>query len=430
MTGLVISLLIMLGLLFGGVWIAVSLGIGGLVGLISSMGLNRALLFSAVQAWDANTGFIITAFPLFVFMGELLFESGFATSVYESARKLIRGVPGGLVQTNIVTCTLFAACSGGSAACAATLGKLSYEELEKRGYEKKIVLGSITSGASLGILIPPSTPMIIYGFLASQSVGQLFLAGVVPGILMMVIFMSFVGIRALINPTQFVNDPRISWKERLSSLKGLWQVIVLITVVLGGIYGGIATPTEVAAFAAFLGIIFCAFARRLNFNVLKTATLSTMQIASVIMFVVISAKVAAQVLIFNNIPQTMAKALMALDLGPTGVMVILILVYVILGCFLDGLAMMVLTLPFILPIISALGFSGIWFGVILVILIEIGMLTPPFGMNLFIVQGVTKEPLGMIIKGSLPFLLAQCFMIILLLVFPDIALWLPQQMFK
>jgi len=413
-------------LLAAGVWVGIGLGLSGLVGLTEVLGLDRALDIVGKIVWEQNTNFVLLAIPMFIFMGELLFQSGIMSRVYLRAATLVTGLPGGLLQANIFACTIFAACSGSSVASAATIGSVGYPEISTRGYDKPIALGSIAAGGTLGILIPPSIIFIIYGSLSDVSVGKLFLAGLFPGLGLACLFSLYIAIRCLAHPGLAPRVDRGSMVERLRALAGLWEMAVLVFVVLGGIYAGIASPTEVAALGASLALVFAMLSGRFSLLLVWRAGLAAVRQTSMILFIIFTAKILSMTLIYFRVPAAVVAWVDTHELTFAHIFLAVAVIYLVLGMFIEGIAMMVLTIPFIVPVMAVADMDPVWMGVVICILIEIGLLTPPVGLNLFVLQGVTKEPIHDVIVGTLPFLVLQFLMVGMLYYWPDIALFLPR----
>jgi len=423
---ILVTLLVTLILLGSGVWVGVALGLSGVVGMTQVLGMERALQVASKVIWEQNTSFVLLAIPMFIFMGELLFQSGTMSRVYLRAATVVSGFPGGLLQANIAACTLFAACSGSSVASAATIGSVGFPEIAKRGYHKPIALGSIAAGGTLGILIPPSIIFIIYGSLAEVSVGRLFLAGILPGLALAGLYALYIAVRCLINPRLAPYEAGLGIRARVRAAIGLWQMALLVIVVLGGIYGGIAGPTEVAALGAFLALLIASVSDEFSLAGVWRAGLATVRQTSMILFVIFTAKILAMTLIFFRVPATVVAWTEAADMTVGSIFLAIVVIYLILGMFVDGIAMMVITIPFILPILAAAHMDLIWMGVVICMLIEVGLLTPPVGMNLYVLQGVTNESIRDVIVGSVPFLLLQFLMIAMLYWQPSITLYLPR----
>ena len=426
MPAITITLAATLLLLAAGVWVGVGLGLSGIIGLTQVLGWERAVDIVGKVVWEQNTSFILVAIPMFIFMGEILFQSGIMSTIYLRAATAVSGIPGGLLQANIAACTIFAACSGSSVASAATIGSVGFPEIAKRNYNKPIALGSIAAGGTLGILIPPSIIFIVYGSMAEVSIGRLFLAGLVPGLALAFFYAFYIAVRCLIDPSLAPREARAGAGERLKALLGLWQMGILIVVVLGGIYGGIASPTEVAALGAFLSILIAVGARTFTLGVLWRAALATVRQTSLILFVIFTAKILSVTLIYFQVPATVVSWIGASEMTPMHIFLVIVAVYLILGMFVDGIAMMVITVPFIVPIMTNAHMDLVWMGVVICILIEVGLLTPPVGLNLYVLQGVTGESIRDVIAGATPFIVLQLLMIAMLYKWPDIALFMPK----
>lgn len=418
-------------LLIGGLWVACALGLTGFVLIATSAGFLQAITALARLVWADTTNFVLIAIPLFVLMGEIVDRSGTMRDVYEKGAKLVRGLPGGLLQANVAACTLFAACTGSSIVAVSTIGKMSYPEMSRQGYNRSILLGTIAAGGTLGPLIPPSIVMIVFGDFCGVSVGKLFMAGVVPGLLMAGLFALMIGIRTKLRPEMLgqVAITPVTWKDRLQAITGLWPVFSLMLVVLGGIYSGVATPTEVAALGAALAMVFALVQKRLSWGKLKQIMLGTVRTTSMVLFIVIGAKVLAVSLAFHNIPPLIRDYFVSVGMPTTGFLIILVIMYLIIGMLFEALSTMIITLPFVLTVLLGYDINLVWFGVVLTILVGIGQLTPPVGLNLYVLSEVTGESVGAVVRGSLPFLAMEMVCLMLVMVFPNLALWLPAQMF-
>jgi C4-dicarboxylate transporter DctM subunit len=429
LTVLLVAIGLMIALLALGVWIAFAVGIGGLIALYPIVGTRTLTLFG-LTSWDTTTSFVLVAIPLFIFMGELISSGGIVNRLYGGVSKLVSGLPGGLVQTNLIASTIFAACSGSSLASAATMGRVAYpEQVRTRGYDAGLVLGSVAAGGTLGILIPPSIFFIVYGAIADQSVGQLFLAGILPGLMMATMFMVYVAVRCTVQPRLVPGDParagRSAWRTRLGGLIEVWPFLVLIVAVLGGIYGGIATPTEAAGVGAVVALLLTLAYRTLTWARLRDACLGTVRTTSMIFLVLISAKVMAVALAYYGVPGLMKEFARSLG-SPLALLVIVSVAYLVLGTVFEDFSLMIILLPFVLPAIQAAGYDLIWFGVYSCMLLESGLLSPPVGLNLFVIQGVTGASLGQVIRGSVPFFVLLLVGAAVIVAFPQIALWLPR----
>jgi C4-dicarboxylate transporter, DctM subunit len=427
LTVVVIAILVLL--LGFGVRIAFCLGIIGVGGILAF--LEPSVLYQVAEvAADTGTNIFLITLPLFILMAEVVSFSGVGDDMYSAAHAWLSWLPGGLAISSIATCTGFAAICGSSPATAATVGMVSVPEMIKRGYDKKLAVGSVSVGGTLGILIPPSITMIIYGLITETSIGKLFIAGVIPGIVMSLILCSSIAIAVMIRPNLAPRIQGVSWKQRFSSLKRIWAFIVLVISIMGSIYLGVATPEESAAIGATTAIVIAVAYRRLSLKGMHGALLRTVSVTAMIMFMVLGGNVFAFMLSTMGIPQYMTNLIIGLDVSPWMVMIVINIVFLILGCLLDPMSIMVICLPILFPIVTKLGFDPVWFGIIITINIEMGMITPPFGLNLFILKATLKDFVTMddIVKGSLPFVLLLMVGLAIVMLFPILATWLPGKM--
>jgi tripartite ATP-independent transporter DctM subunit len=424
-------LLILAILLVVSVPVAASLG---LLGLISSQFFGFMPLHRAIGdiAWANSIEFLLVAIPMFVLLGEILLRSGIATRMYEAMARWLSWLPGGLMHSNIGASALFAATSGSSVATAATIGTVAVPEIDKRKYRKSLFLGSIAAGGTLGILIPPSINLIVYGLLTDTSVPELYLAGFIPGFMLAAVFMVFIAVMCMINPSWGGERAHYSWNERMVSLIDLLPPLFIFLVVVGSIYAGLATPTEAAALGVMAALALAAFYKSLSIAMLKTAFENTMRVTSMIMLIIIAAIFLNFVLVALGVTDLFTQFINGLGMSPLQTMLVIIVAYVILGCFMETLSMLITTAPLVTPIVIGLGYDPVWFGIVLMILLETALITPPIGINLYVVQGIRKPGDGDItdvIKGAVPFVIAMFTMIALLLWQPQIALWLPEQFY-
>ena len=424
--------LIVFGILFltlaSGIWVGFSLFIVGFIGMIffSSLpaGNNMASsLWSTCEKWE------YVALPLFILMGEILYRSGISEKLFKSLVPWLYRLPGGLLLMNIISCTLFAAVSGSSAATTATVGRITLAEFDKLGYDRRLSMGSLAGAGTLGFLIPPSLIMIVYAILAEVSIGKMFMAGILPGLLLAAIYSSYIIYRGIRNPEIAPRTQEsYSWKERLVGLKDIAPVLILILMVLGSIYGGIATPTEAAALGVFGAAIFAYINRRMNKKIMFECLIGAVKTNAMIMLIVVGAGFLSRVMGFLGIPAAITTAITELNLSPYTLMLLLGGFYILLGCLLDGFSIVVMTLPIALPMVTAAGFDPIWFGIYLILMVEVSQITPPVGFNLFVIQGLTGEPILNIAKYAFPFFLLMLFTTAILTIFPEIALILPRLM--
>jgi C4-dicarboxylate transporter, DctM subunit len=422
---LFLGLILLLGL---GTRISFCLGFLGVAGILSF--LHPGVLYQVAEvAADTGTNLFMLTLPLFVFMAEIVSFSKVGDDIYTAAHDWLSWLPGGLAVSSIATCSGFAAISGSSPATAATVGLVSIPEMIKRGYSRELAVGSIAVGGTLGILIPPSITMIIYGVITEVSIGRLFVAGIIPGIVLSLILCVSIVLAVKVRPSLAPRIEGVSWGQRWSSLKRIWAFLVLAFSIMGSIYLGIATPTESAAIGATFAMLIALFYRRLNVKALQGALLRTVSVTAMIMFLVIGGNTLAFFLATMGIPQFITDTIVGLELSRWAVMIMINFVLLIMGCLLDPMAIMVILLPIVFPIVMQLGFDPVWFGIVVTINVEIGMITPPVGLNLFILKATVKEvSMRDIVRGALPFVLLVMAGLVLVMVFPSLATWLPGRM--
>lgn len=424
--------LVVFGILFltlaAGIWVGFSLFIVGFMGMVIfsplPAGNNMASsVWATIEKWE------YVALPLFILMGEILYRSGISEKLFKSLVPWLYRLPGGLLLMNIVSCTLFAAVSGSSAATTATVGRITLAEFDKLGYDRRLAMGSLAGAGTLGFLIPPSLIMIVYAILAEVSIGKMFMAGILPGLLLSGIYSCYIIYRGIRNPAIAPRTQEsYSWKERLVGLKDLAPTLILILMVLGSIYGGVATPTEAAALGVLGAAVFAFLNRQMNFKILFECLIGAVKTNAMIMMIVVGAGFLSRVMGFLGIPAAITRAITELGLSPYMLMILLGVFYVILGCLLDGFSIVVMTLPIALPMVTAAGFDPIWFGIYLILMVEVSQITPPVGFNLFVIQGLTDEPIVRVARYALPFFFLMLLTTAILTIFPDIALFLPNLM--
>ena len=419
------TLFILLGLIALAVPVAASLGWLGLSlqYLESPMPLHRAL---GDMVWQTGTDFLLVAIPMFILLGEILLRAGIAEKMYEGIVKWVGWLPGGLMHSNIGSCALFAATSGSSVATAATIGTVAVPQIEKRGYNEPLFLGTIAAGGTLGILIPPSINLILYGLLTDTSVPELYLAGFLPGFILALLFSGTVVLLCVMKPGWGGERIRASWEERIAALPSLIPPIGIFVVVVGSIYAGLATPTEAAALGVVAALILAAANRSLSIEMLRLAIEGTMRTTSMIMLIILAAVFLNFVLSVIGLTQALADFVTGLGLTPFETMLMIVGILLVIGCFMETLSMLLTTAPLITPIVVALGYDPVWFGILLMVLLEAALITPPIGINLYVVQGIRERGKMMdVMIGALPFVATMFAMIALLLAFPGLALWLP-----
>jgi len=422
--------LTLLGILL--LFLLLSIPVGATMGVL---GLILGKLFSPFPlhyamgevAWTGSTDFVLFAIPLFILLGQILLKSGIAEDTYRAADKWLSWLPGGLMHANIFASALFAATSGSSVATAATIGTLALPQAKKYGYNEALFAGSIAAGGTLGILIPPSINMIVYGFLTNTSIPRLFIAGIIPGIVLAALFSLFILLVSIVKPEVAGkrSSDKPTWEDRIRSLKDFLPTFVIFLIVVGSIYAGFATPTESAAMGVIGGLIFAWRRGKLSLKMLRESFEGTLGATGMIMFILIAATFLNFVLVSLGLTDTLKDFVSNLGLSPFQTLLVIIVVYIIMGFFIETLSMMVLTIPIVFPIIVDCGYDPIWFGVLLIILIEMALITPPVGLNLYVVQGIRKEgSISDIIIGSMPFAFIMLIMIALLIKFPELVFFL------
>jgi len=427
----IIGLLALFTLLALRMPVAIAMAVVGVVGFGFMNGWTPALSMLADEAFVISNNYELIVIPLFILMGNFASVSGMSRDLYNAAYSWFGHWRGGLASATIAACAGFAALSGSSVASAVTMGRVALPEMRRFNYNSKLATGCIAAGGTLGILIPPSTGFIIYAILTEESIGRLFLAGVFPGILLATLFIISIYIQTRINPDLGPAGPKASVQDRVNSMRQSICMILIVVITIGGIYGGLFTPTEAAGVGAMLSLLLTIFRRRLNRESLSQVLYQTIRTTGLVFLILIGAHVFNPFLALTQIPSDLASLLTDMDLSPYVVMLILMAAYVLLGSFLEGFAMLVLTLPIVHPLIIELGFDPIWFGVLIVITIEIGLITPPVGVNVFVVKGIAGDvPLRHIFAGVIPFWIAMIICILILMVFPEIALFLPNTMIE
>lgn len=425
-TILILGLLI--GLMLGGLWVHFAVGISAIsyIYLLRGFGGLKSL---GLVSWGAADSFTLSAIPLFVLMAEILLGSGLSSRLYSAISPLVRRLPGGVLNTNIFGCAIFAAVSGGSASTAAAIGTVALPELGRLGYDKRLAAGSLAAGGTLGILIPPSITMIVYSTFTETSIPKLFMAGIVPGLLLSLLYVIYIMGRSIANPALAPRASVDSGVSLLKSLADLFPFLALIGLVMGSIYGGVATPTEAGAIGVVSALVIAASYRSLNVRILRTAIHRTLVMSGNILFIVFVSMIFAYATALSGFGETLAEWLRDAGLSRTGFLLAALVFYAVLGCFMEGLGMIAITIPIIFPTLAVYGIDPIWFGIYIVILVELGQLTPPLGVILFVVASTWRElKVEDVVAGTVPFFAIIILFIFLLMAVPDIALWLPSQM--
>ncbi len=426
--------LLIAALFFGfaiGLEVAFALGLAGVLGLLYLKGFAVGLGVVSSIAWSTATSFSFIALPLFVFMSAVLLHSGIGRGLFTAVSKWVGFLPGGMAIAGVFSCAIFSAVSGSSVATAATIGMIAIPEMEKRGYARSLIIGSLAAGGTLGILIPPSIPMIIYGVMTETSIGHLYMAGIVPGIVLALLFAGFVVVLAVLRPDVAPRHPddHGSLAERIASLREMGPVMLLIVVVLGSMYAGVVTPTEAAALGSLMSLILALWMRALSWQSLRKAMLETVRTTSMVMLIIIFAGIFSHVIALIGAPKALMSAVVDLDLPKWAFFVAVFALLLAIAYALEELSVMIIILPILFPIVTAFGFDPVWFGIVMIVWLEIGFITPPVGLNLFVIQGMMKDASARdITVGTTPFVLIMIGMVALLFLFPELALWLPQQM--
>jgi tripartite ATP-independent transporter DctM subunit len=430
MLEIVITMFVVLfAFLAGGLWIGWTLAVTGtvLLAVFRDIPLDKLL---AQYTWNILTTQELLALPLFIIMGEILFRTRLSQTLFRGLSPWAALLPGRLLHVNVIGCTIFAAISGSSAATTQVVGRISLSELLKRGYSKDVAVGSLAGAGTLGFLIPPSNIMIIYGVLGDVSIAKLFTAGFIPGFLLAGCFMGWIMLHTALKPELIPPNERkvrvATAAEFLTSIRELGPAVFLILCVLGSMYGGLATPSEAAAVGVLGALAVAGVQRELSKAALKAIAVGSVQTCAMIALIVLGASILGSAAAFLGIPAAVAEFVKSLGLSSFMLIVALIIFYLILGCFLDGFSMIVMTLPIVMPIVKAAGFDPIWFGVFLVLVVEMAQITPPVGFNLFVIQGLTEDGLGYIARVTLPYLAIMVLFTMVIAIFPDIALWLPR----
>ncbi|MFY3384802.1 TRAP transporter large permease [Paracidovorax sp. MALMAid1276] len=422
---LVVALFAVLG---AGLWIGLALLAVGVIGmeLFTSRPVGDSMMLTI---WGSSSAWTLTALPLFLWMGEILFRSKLSDNMFKGLAPWLDRLPGRLLHTNVVGCTIFAAISGSSAATCATIGKITLPELQRRGYPDAMSVGTLAGASTLGLLIPPSIIMIVYGVAANVSIAKLFLAGVIPGLVLALLFMGYIMVWALFNKDKVpAADAPLSLVQKIYAARHLIPVITLIALVLGGIYSGIATATEAAALGVAGSLVMARIEGSLTWQRFKEGLVSACRVYCMIGLILAGAAFLTLAMGFIGLPRHLAEFIGALQLSPFALMLLLIVFFIALGCFLDGISMVVLTIAVLLPTVEAAGFDLVWFGIFIVLVVEMAQITPPVGFNLFVLQGLTKREITWIARTALPLFMLMMAAVLMSYFAPDVVLWLPRQM--
>ena len=426
----ILGIAMMLLLLVFRIPVAIAMLIVGFLGIGILNGWSAAMSVLGGEAFVIVTFYELSVIPLFILMGNLASVSGMSRDLYDAAYSWFGHWRGGLASSTIVGCAGFAALSGSSIASAVTMGRVSLPQMKRYHYNDQLSTGCIAAGGTLGILIPPSTGFVIYAILTEESIGRLFMAGVLPGLLLTALFMGTIYLITRFRPEFGPSGPKANIQEKWAASRKASTILVIVLITIGGIYGGIFTPVEAAGIGAFLSLLVALLRRSLDLLKFCEVLLATMRTSALSFLILIGAHVFSPFIALTHIPDIFAEFLNQMDLGPNGILLIILAIYIVLGTFLEGFAMLVLTLPIFYPLIVELGFSPIWFGVMAVIVLEMGLISPPVGVNVFVVKGIAEDvPMRTIFLGIMPFWGAMLICLLFLLAFPDLALLLPNSMY-
>lgn len=422
----IIGIIVLIVLLYSKMPVGFAMGFLGLIGFSYVVNFDAGLNLLARDVWDVFSSYNLTVIPLFVLMGQIAFHAGISRRLYDSAYVLLGHRRGGLAMTTVGACAGFSAICGSTNATAATMATVALPEMKRYGYDMGLATGTVAAAGSLGILIPPSVIFIVYGILTEQSIGKLFAAGILPGILLCFLFLLTIHLRVMKNPSLAPPGPKSSIHEKFRSFAGILETLILFSLVMGGIFFGLFTPTEAAAIGAFMTLLIAIIRRQLHWKDFIQSLADTTKISCMIMVIVTGAVIFGHFMAITRIPYILADYVSSLPLPPHAIIGVIIFVYLIGGCFMDALAMIMLTIPIFFPVVQKLGFDPIWFGVVIVLITEMGVITPPVGINVYVVYGVARDvPLEKIFRGVFPMLISLLVCNLLLILFPQIALWLP-----
>jgi C4-dicarboxylate transporter, DctM subunit len=412
-----------------GMPIGLTMGLIGFLGLTLISGVDGALIRLGLTAFSSTNSYLISLLPLFTLMGEFAFASGITRDAYDAGYKWIGHRPGGLAIATIGGCAAFAAVCGSSVATSATIGAAALPEMRRYKYNPSLATASVAAGGTLGILIPPSMGFVLYGLITEQSIGKLLVSGIFPGILLTVLFMMAVYLWTKYDPTAGPPGPRSSWPEKMAALKDVWAVLLLFIIVIGGIYSGIFNATEAAGVGTFCAFLIALGRRKLTKENIMTSFRATLVTTGMIFLLIICAQIFSYFVAVSRLSSALAGFIGGLGLPPLGILIAVLILYILLGCIMEVFSAMLITMPIVFPLIVSLGFNPIWFGVITVIMLEMGLITPPVGMNVFVIAGMAQDvPMYTIFKGVWPFVIAMALCIVILTAFPQIALFLPNHM--
>lgn len=424
----IIAMIVLIVLILLRVPVAVSLGLVGFFGYAAVDNWRNALADLANTPYEDMLGkYGLTVVPLFILMGVVTARSGMSRELYQAANAIFSGVRGALAMGTIGACAGFGAICGSSLATSATMARVAVPEMRRYGYDERLATGTVASGGTLGILIPPSVILVIYAIVAERGVPELFAAAMFPGLILAALHIVVIAIIAYLQPKRMPRAPTMTLGERAQAMLGMWKVVILFAIAVGGIYSGFMSPTEAAAVSAFVAIVIAFGTRSMTLNTFREALLETIWTTAVLFFIAVCAFHFAHFMVLTQLPRNLSDWAQGLGLAPVMVLLILIAFYIVLGCFLDSISMILITVPVFLPLVMGLGFDPVWYGILVVIVVEVGLITPPVGMNIFVIRAQLPDvTLGTVYRGVVPFLAADAAMIAILIMFPGLALWLPK----
>ena len=425
----IIGIIALFVLIFSRIPVGLVMALVGVTGFAYMSNVDAAMSMMVKDIFDVFGSYNLTVIPLFILMGQIAFHAGISSRLFNVAYKMIGHWPGGMAIATIGACAGFSAICGSTNATAATMASVTLPEMKKYGYKDSIATGVVAAGGSLGILIPPSVIFILYGIMTEQSIGKLFMAGIFPGIILTILFMLVVMIWAVIDPQVAPRGPKSTFKEKIVSLAGVMETVLLFILVMGGLFGGLFTPTEAGGVGAMGTLVIALVQRNITLKGISEALFETTRITAMILVIVAGATIFGHFLAITRLPYDIAQMVSTLALPPFAIMGLIILVYLVGGCFIDALALIMLTVPIFFPVVTAMGFDPVWFGVIIVLVTQMGVITPPVGLNVYVVQSVATEvPLETIFKGAMPLLFAIILITVVLIFVPQLALFLPSFM--
>ncbi len=423
-----IGVVVVIIFIFMGVWIGAALAIVGLIGYSVLTGFGMSFIVAGTEPFSQIGAYSLSVIPMFLLMSALVSNTGIASDLFATANVWIGKIRGGLAIATVFAAAGFSAICGSSTVTALAIGKISLPEMQKFKYAGSLASGAVAAGGTMGSLIPPSMPFCLYGLLTEQSISKLFIAGIIPGVTQAIFYMVTVWIVCRINPKLGPSGEQTTFKTKLTSLRRPWPMMLLFLAIMGGIYSGYFTATEAGAFGAFFAIIICLFGRKLSWKIFKSSSIETAKTSAVIGFLMIGAFIFLRFVSLSRLADVMTEFIIGLNVAPVIIIILIVILYIIIGCFFDMFAAILLTVPILYPVVLSLGYDPIWFGVIVVRVMEIGMITPPFGMNIFVLNSITDVPITTMFRGVIPFIIADIVHVGLLIAIPSISLFLPNQM--